>query len=423
MRLLNLLGTALLASVSMAAAVHPALADPVKAEMVNNWGTGAERAAVQVIQDAFAARGGELTSTVVQNGTQVLSSTVDRILAGDPPTANTFSPSSLYLDLFAKGEYNDIEAIAEAGKWRDVLPPFLIDAISYDGKIYIVPVSMTVANWLYSNSAVLEQSGIETMPATYGDDFFAALDKIKAAGFIPVGMGGDATVYRWVFESVMQVEGGRDLWMSVWDQKDEAAVRSPEMRRVFETFKRFGDYIDDSASGRSWAAGANLVVSGQAGVTILGDWGKAEFINAGMVPGQDFQCNLQGETPFYVVRGDMFGFPKSDDPDIIAAQHLFAETVFDPQVQADYNVIKSGMPARTDVQVAGNPAFDECSQKAAAVYSNGDGMVGNLQWYLSPDGAGSFSDALSDYFSYPEYTTDQMIDELWNVLSSDQVAH
>src|SRR4051812_29442682 len=93
----------------------PASAQTVKAEIIDNWGTGAERAAVQVLQDAFAARGGELTSTVVANGSQVLSTSVDRILAGDPPTANTFSPSSLYLDLFAKGQYNDIDAVATEG--------------------------------------------------------------------------------------------------------------------------------------------------------------------------------------------------------------------------------------------------------------------------------------------------------------------
>jgi glucose/mannose transport system substrate-binding protein len=412
---------AFLLSAVLLLAFEPAKAETVSAEVVNNWGTGAERAALQVIQDAYAARGGKLTSTVVQNGTQVLATTVDRIIANDPPTSATFSPSSLYLDLFEKGALNDIEEVATAGKWRDVLPPFIVDAISYKGRIYIAPVSMTVANWLYSNAKVLQKAGIERMPATYDDEFFTALDKIKAAGFIPLGMGGDTTVYRWVFESTMQVVGGRDLWLAVWDKKDEAAVRGPQMRKVFETFKRFHNYIDDGAPGRSWAAAAHLVVSGQAGMTIVGDWGKAEFINAGMVPGKDFYCNLQGKAPFYVVRGDMFGFPKSDKSDVIAAQKLLAQTLFDPKVQSDYNIIKSGMPARTDVDVKNDSKFDECSQKAAAIYNSGNGVVGNIQWYLSPDGAGSFSDLLADYFNYPEMTTDQMVDRFWAILKNDQV--
>ena len=54
------------------------------------------------------------------------------------------------------------------------------------------------------------------------------------------------------------------------------------------------DYVDAGASGRSWAAATNLVVSGQAALTITGDWGKAEFIDAGKVLGKDFECTLAG---------------------------------------------------------------------------------------------------------------------------------
>ncbi len=209
--------------------------------------------------------------------------------------------------------------------------------------------------------------------------------------------------------------------MKVWDQKDEDAVRSDANRKVFETFKRLHDYVDEGASGRSWAAAADLVVSDQAALTIVGDWGKAEFINAGKKPGVDFGCQLQGDPPMYVIHGDMFGFPKSDDPAIIKAQQVFAEMVMDPEVQAKYNIIKSGNPPRMDVDVAGNPEFDECSQLAAAVYGKGIGVVGSPQWYLTPDGAGAFSDLLADYFNYPEMSTDDVIDQFWTILSEDKV--
>lgn len=415
--------SALLTAVAMMLPVAARAADPIKAEIVDNWGTGAERAAVQVIQDAFAARGGQLTSTVVADGIQVLSSTVARILAGDPPTSATFSPSSLYFDLESKGQLNDIEDVATADHWRDVLPTFVVDAISYKGKIYIAPVSMTVTNWVYSNTALLTKAGIKSLPADYSDAFFAALDKIKAAGITPVGMGGTPTVYRWVFESVMQAVGGRDLWLAVWDRKDEKAVRSPATRKVFETFKRLHDYVDAGYSGRSWAAAANLVVSDKAALTITGDWGKAEFVAAGKVLGKDFDCTLQGSPPMFVIHGDMFGFPKSTDPTVIAGQQLLARTVFDPAVQLKYNLIKSGSPARTDLDVAANPQFDACAKKAAEAYHNGEGVLGNPQWYLTPDGLGTFTDMLADYFNYPELTTDQVVDQFWTILSGDHVQH
>ncbi len=399
----------------------PAAADPIKAEIVDNWGTGAERAAVQVIQDAFAVRGGVLSSTVVSDGIQVMSSTVDRILAGDPPTGTTFTPSSLYFDLENKGLLNSIDDIATADHWRDVLPPFVTESISYKGKIYIAPVSMTVTDWVYSNKALLAKAGIASLPTSYGDDFFADLDKLKAAGITPIGMGGTPTVYRWVFESVMVGLGGRDLWVAVWDRKDPAAIHGPLMRKVFETFKRLRDYSDPGYSGRSWAAATDMVVAGKAAISITGDWGKAEFIAAGQVPGRDFNCQLQGNPPIFVIHGDMFGFPKSSDPKVVEAQKLLARTVFDPAVQLKYNLVKSGTPARTDLDIAGNGQFDECSKKAAAAYGNGRDVLGSPQWYLSPDGVGGFTDMLSDYFSYPEMTTDQIVQQFSTLLLGDRV--
>ena len=407
-----------------AAALIPKLAvaaDPIKAEIVDNWGTGAERAAVKVIQDAFAARGGILSSTVVADGVQVMSSTVDRILAGDPPTSTTFTPSSLYLDLESKGQLNDIDDVATADHWRDVLPPFVIDSISYKGKVFIAPISMTITDWVYSNKALLAKAGITSLPKTYGDEFFADLDKLKASGTIPLGMGGTPTVYRWVFESIMVGVGGRDLWVDVWDHKDSAAIHGPLMRKVFETYKRLRDYSDPGYSGRSWPAAIAMVVAGKAAMSITGDWGKAEFTAAGQLPGRDFGCQLQGDPPTFVIHGDMFGFPRSSDPKVIEAQKLLARTVFDRAVQLKYNLVKSGTPARTDVDVAGDAQFDECSKAAAAAYGNGRNVLGSPQWYLSPDGVGSFTDMLSDYFSYPEMTTDQIVDQFATLLSSDHV--
>ncbi len=396
-------------------------ADPVKAEIIDNWGTGAERAAVQVIQDAFAARGGVLSSTVVSDGVQVMSSTVDRILAGDPPTGTTFTPSSLYLDLESKGLLNSIDDVATADHWRDVLPPFVTEAISYKGKVYIAPLSMTVTDWVYSNTALLARAGISKLSTGYGDEFFADLDKLKAAGILPLGMGGTPTVYRWVFESVMVGVGGRDLWLAVWDRKDPAAIHGPAMRRVFETFKRLRAYSDPGYSGRSWPAATDMVVAGKAAIAITGDWGKAEFTAAGQVPGRDFGCQLQGNPPFFDIHGDMFGFPKSADPRVIEAQKLLARTVFDRTVQIQYNLVKSGTPARTDVGIAGDPRFDECSKTAAAAYGNGRDVLGSPQWYLSPDGVGGLTDMLSDYFSYPEMTTDQVVEQFSTLLSHDHV--
>ena len=70
-----------------------------------------------------------------------------------------------------------------------------------------------------------------------------------------------------------------------------------------------------------------------------------------------------------------------------------------------------------------NPQFDACAKKGAAAYQNGKGVLGNPQWYLTPDGVGTFSDMLADYFNYPEMTTDQVVKQFWTILSGDHVKH
>jgi glucose/mannose transport system substrate-binding protein len=64
--------------------------------------------------------------------------------------------------------------------------------------------------------------------------------------------------------------------------------------------------------------------------------------------------------------------------DKVPSQNAMASASFDPKVQADFNVLKGSVPARTDVS---DSQFDTCGKRAMkelAVASKGNTLVGSM---------------------------------------------
>lgn len=398
--------------------IAPAWAQsPLPASVVNVWTGGGEVAAKQILADRYNAAGGKFVDVAAPCNTCWLSVTTTRILAGDPPTASQFPPSRAYVDLIDKGLLGDIDRVAVPENWHSVLPKVVLNAVTSDGKFFLVPIDTTAADWIFYNIAVLKKAGVEP-PTNFDNTFFAALDKIKGAGFIPVALGGNGLQYRWAFEAIMAGLGGQQQWEAVWLRHDQNAIHSPLQRSIFETFKRLHDYIDPGSSGRAWQPTTNLLISGQAGMQIIGDWAKGELKAAGKVPGTDFGCVLPGTPSMYVMNGDLFGFPKQTNPEQIKAQELLAKVVMDPVTQVEFTLKKGGLPARTDIDVASDARYDDCSKKAFAVYRAG-GVVGNSQLFLTPDSAGAMLDLLNEYFNTPKMGTDEVISRFSDIIKNN----
>jgi glucose/mannose transport system substrate-binding protein len=66
--------------------------------------------------------------------------------------------------------------------------------------------------------------------------------------------------------------------------RDQAAINSDAFRKVLLAYKRLQSYVDPASPGRNWNDATALVISGRAGIQIMGDWAKGEFTNAGQQP-------------------------------------------------------------------------------------------------------------------------------------------
>jgi glucose/mannose transport system substrate-binding protein len=243
-----------------------------------------------------------------------------------------------------------------------VVPKALQNFSKFEGKWIAAPVNVHSTNWVWANKAVLEKAGVTTMPTSW-DGFIAALDKVQKAGFIGLAHGGQAWQDATLFDGVVLATGGVDFYNKAFVQKDEAALKSPTMKKSFDRMAQLRSYVDKDFSNRDWNLASAMVIEGKAGFQIMGDWAKGEFLNAKKVPGKDFMCfrvpGTQGMVSFNSDQFLMFKVGAASQ----GAQMKLAKAIMNPNFQSAFNVVKGSVPARTDVS---NAAFDDCGKKGMA---------------------------------------------------------
>ena len=121
---------------------------------------------------------------------------------------------------------------------------------------------------------------------------------------------------------------------------------------------------------QDWNQATNLVITGQAGGQIMGDWAQGEFQVAGQVAGKDYTCLPGlGVNEIISTGGDAFYFPKLNDPEKTAAQEVLASTMLSPTTQVAFNLKKGSLPVRGDVDLA---AANDCMKKGLDILAKGN---------------------------------------------------
>ncbi|MGH8262187.1 MAG: ABC transporter substrate-binding protein [Steroidobacteraceae bacterium] len=367
-----------------------------RAEVMHWWTSGGESAAVRRLAAAYRAAGGEWVDTAVAGSEQARAIAINRIVGGDPPTAALFNTSKQFLDLIEQGSLENVDVVALRDHWDQILPAPILNSIRIKGHYYAAPVSIHMPTWIWYSKAAFRKAGIAAEPRTI-DELFADLDRLKAAGLIPLAHGGQPWQENILFRAMLANVGGQDLYLKVVRDRDARAIQSPVFRQVLLSFKRLRTYVDAGSPGRNWNDATALLVTGRAGVQIMGDWVKAEFALAKMQPERDFGCIAGfGARAPYIVQGDAFIFPKSGNAQALAAQRLLATVVTAPRTQVDFSAQKGSIPIRADVDPG---TLDACARKGLAILKDRTRLVGNDEAYLTPDQNGALSDLLTDYWN------------------------
>ena len=385
----------LLAGLGFVGAVHAQ-----KAEVIHWWTSGGEAAAIKEFADAYTKAGGTWVDTPIAGGGGAQARTVmaNRTMGGDPPTAAQYNYGKQYEEIIKAGLLINLDAVAAKGNWDKLLPEKIRNAVKVDGHYYAVPVNLHNENWVWYNKAVLAKAGAKE-PTTM-DEMFAAMDKVKAAGVIPLALGGQGWQEGITFRGVLLAVGGQDLYFKTFKDKD---VSGPGFKKAVETYRKLKGYVDPGSPGRDWNLATGMVIEGKAAFQMMGDWAKGEFVNAGKTAGKDYGCFMAGGPKMpYAIGGDVFVFPKTKSKDAEAAQMKMAEMMISPAMQVSFNNKKGSIPIRTDVDTS---KMDICAQAGVQAVKEGRLLQSDNE-LLSPDAKGSFDDAISKFWN-----SDQSVDD------------
>ena len=379
----------------------PANAQEMKAEVIHWWTSGGESAAVKVFAEQYTKAGGTWMDTAIAGGANARTAAINRTVGGTPPAAMQFNTGKQFDELVENDLLRDVDQLAVEQKWKSVIPEAIVNAATRNGKMFAVPVGIHGQNWLWMSKAALSKAGASE--PTNWDDVFPVLDKLKAAGLIPLAFSGQKNWERNLFNAVLVGKGGNALWTAIYGKRDPAAANSAAFKAVAETYGKLRAYVDPGSPGRNWNDATNLVIQGKAGMQIMGDWAKGEFAAAGQTAGKEFDCTILSNEGGYVMGGDVFAFPKSKDPATQKAQLVLAKVMLDPETQIRFSQKKGSIPARLDLDMS---SLDICAQKAVKLLADKNHQVPAADLLAPPAFNGALQDLISQYWNTPATTAD-----------------
>ncbi len=380
-----------------------------KAEVIHWWTSGGESSAVQELAAGYKAAGGTWIDTAVSGGDNARNTTINRIAGGKPPTVAQVNTSKQYHEVVAEGMLNDIDAVAVKEGWDKMLPEPIKKFVKINGKYYAMPVNIHNPSWFWYSKAVLAKAGVTAEPQNM-EQFFAALDKIKASGAIPLALGGQTWQEGILFNSLLHA-GGADLYKKLYSSTDGAVATSPEFKKFLGDFKRLKGYVDPGSPNRDWNVATAMLISNKAGFQVMGDWAKGEFAVAKQTAGKEFGCfpGFGAKAP-YMLEGDVFVFPKTKDAEAIKAQQLFATVATSPAVQVAFNTKKGSIPIRTDVDMG---KLDICSQQGVTALKDPTRHLSSSNQLVAPEKKGQIDDVITKFWN-----TDQSVDDAAKALAA-----
>ena len=380
---------------SAAAVIVANQAGAADLEVTHWWTSGGEAAAVAEFAKAFnATEHSWIDGAIAGSGGTARPIIISRIIGGDPMHATQLNHGRQAEELVEAGLMLDLSDIAAEGGWADVVNPSrLLDSCTLDGKVYCVPVNIHSPQWLWLSHDAFAKAGLD-VPSDWFE-FVAAAPALRDAGVVPLAMGQQAWQTDLAFGAIQVAVGGTDLYLDVLTNKNADAAASADMTKVFEAYAD-ARLLSVGSNVNDWNQATNLVITGQAGGQIHGDWAQGEFQVANQVAGEDYSCLPGlGVNEIIATGGDAFYFPKQDDPAIEAAQKELAKLMISKEVQVAFNLKKGSLPIRGDVDLS---AANDCMKKGLSILAAGNVLPDGVNAF-SADTAGQMADLMVEFWN------------------------
>lgn len=383
-------------------------------EVLHWWTSGGEAKAATALKGKLLTLGHTWKDFAVAGGGGDSAMTVlkSRVVSGNAPAAAQIKGPSIQ-EWAREGVLANIDDVAKANNWDALLPQPIADGLKYKGNYVAAPVNVHRVNWLWVNPEVLKKANAK-VPTTW-DEFFETAEALKKSGVIPVAHGGQNWQDFTTFEAVALGVGGTDFYKKALVQLDQATLRSATMEKVLATFKRVKEYTDRNAPGRDWNLATAMVINGQAGMQLMGDWAKGEFLAAGKAPGKDFVCApAPGTGKAYTYNVDSFAMFKLRNDANVKAQKDLAAAIMSPEFQEVFNLNKGSIPVRLNMDLA---RFDDCARLSAADFvttARSGALVPSIAHGMAVPSAaeGAIKDAVSQFWNTDRMTAKDAMERI-----------
>jgi ABC-type glycerol-3-phosphate transport system substrate-binding protein len=273
-----------------------------------------------------------------------------------------------YQDIANNGFLEPLDDLYESEGWSKVIPESTLKIYTQpDGKRYAVCGGVVWYPQVYYSKEAFKKAGIEAPPAdrpyfASNEEFYAACDKLRAAGYEPLTVGGKegwiiGHTHDAILSRVATDEQLGDLLFN-WRKGSKPLTKYTEHPWLTAN-KIFLEYAEkkvfaEGYLGRSYAEGRALFVQGKAAMYQDGSWAATEPILYKEAPGLDFgwmlypQIDAKIPAKFLLYAGDGLMIP-SGTQNVDLAKKFLAFMMSPEQVTAQ---IKVGIvPSRTDIPV------------------------------------------------------------------------
>lgn len=345
-------------------------------EVFSWWASGGEAEGLSALVDAFGEQcpDVEFVNATVAGGAgfNAKAVLVSRLESGQPPDSFQAHAGKELLSYIEAGQLEPVDFIYEEAGLYDAFTADLIEQVTYtDGNIYSVPVNIHRSNLIWWNPKTAEALGIT--PPTNMDELFVALDIVKAAGATGIGLG-TAWAQVHLLESVLLSVLGVDDYNKLHIKGEgEAIWASAKTTEALEAYAKLLTYANEDADAIDWAPAAQLVLDGQAGFTIMGDWSDAQFLSQGLTPNVDYAwAPFPGTAGVYMWLSDSFTL--SNNAPNRDASVCWLKAAGSQAGQDAFNPKKGSIPARIDSDEA---LYGEYLQTALADWKT-DKLAGSF---------------------------------------------
>jgi glucose/mannose transport system substrate-binding protein len=383
-----------------------------KLEVFSWWTSGGEAAALDALFNVYKRReaGAEIINAAVAGGGGSAARPVlqTRLAGGNPPDTWQTHPGWELLGQYVDPGYCEpITDLYKSDGWDTVFPKELVvNLMTKDRKIYAVLAGIHRGNVLWYNTKLLEKHGIRVGNTMTFEQFFAACDKLKAAGIPALGVGdsgiwASAQLFENTLLGVVGPKGWADLFSGAkqWDDS--------KVKEAIKLFAKMQDYVNPDHSALSWDQAIKSLMEGKVAFSSMGDWADGEFLRANLKEKEDFGwvCHPGTDGSFIIVAD---GFTLAKGAPHKEAALAWLKSIGSKEAQEAFNPLKGSIPARTDVD---RSKFDAYHQWSMDSFAKDRPVASCVHGEAAP---AAFQQALND--AVTAFLVDKNVDNFANAL-------